>query len=118
MPNSKFDDRELRQALGLVRVELATDREHRIRLIGRFAEDTLSGRVPPAEAQLFVAGALKAWLESGDGDLAKDHFRVTKPKSHDTPSRIWRRMRGLITDERQVTPRQHKMHASKEKRSR
>lgn len=114
MTDRKFDATELSLAMGAVRVELAIDREHRIRLIGQFAEDTLAGRIPSAEAQLFVAGCLRAWLETGEGDLARDHFQVTRPKSHDTPSRVWRRMR-LILDERQAPVRRPRIAPMKEK---
>ncbi|MBX3664975.1 MAG: hypothetical protein KF834_04760 [Burkholderiales bacterium] len=57
-------------------------------LIAEVAHALLAVRSPAA---LFVGGALRGWLESG-GDLARDYFQVTQPKSHWTASAIYRAM--------------------------
>jgi hypothetical protein len=62
------------------------DRRGRVELIGEAATALLAGRT---ESGLFVGGALLAWLENG-GDLERDFLQVVKPKSHATPSAIWR----------------------------
>lgn len=68
------------------------DRNRRVALIGQVALDLLDGRLPDQEARLFVAGALRAWLELG-GQLERDFFKVTKPQSHATPRALWRQQR-------------------------
>ncbi len=75
-----------------------TDRTDRIVLLGEFAHDLLAGRKPSLGAILFVAGAISTWLENG-GSLEKDHLKVVKPKSHVTPSVIWRRLQTPHPDE-------------------
>ncbi|MGA8147279.1 MAG: hypothetical protein WB870_06855 [Gallionellaceae bacterium] len=65
------------------------DREARIRLIGNAATALLKGELPDNEARMFLAGGLLAWLAPDGGDLCRDHFRVVRPKSHQTPARIW-----------------------------
>src|SRR2546423_11968060 len=86
----KFDDSALAQALG-GRSPASTSREGRIGLIGEAAAALLEKTMPSDEARIFLAAALIAWLESG-GDLAKDFLRVTRPKSHLTVARVWRRI--------------------------
>lgn len=105
----QFDDTALSQAMGAVRVELAIDREHSIRLLGIFYTEIAAGRQPPDEAMLFVAGGVGKYLEEG-GDIVKDHWRITKPKSHETPQRVWQQMR-LIGDERQPPKRRRKIRS-------
>lgn len=75
-------------------------REGRVRLIDAAARSLIESGTREG---LFTGGAILAWLESS-GDLAKDYFKVTRPKSHMTISRLWRmledeRLGSLIGDE-------------------
>jgi hypothetical protein len=71
------------------------DRIERVRLLGAAARRLLEWGTPEG---LYLGGALAAWLERG-GNLERDYLRVTKPKSHITPMRLWRELRHH--DERQ-----------------
>jgi hypothetical protein len=75
--------------LGGDRTPAALTREGRVRLLGEAFEALLDGRTPSREAALFLGGAGMAWLQTG-GDLARDYLKVVKPKSHRTPTAIWR----------------------------
>jgi hypothetical protein len=75
------------------------DRVQRVRWIAEAGEALLAGRLPSDEARLFLGGALLAWLASG-GSLERDYLRTVKPKSHRTPSAIWREI-AAHQDERQ-----------------
>ena|SRR5256885_9889117 len=86
---TRFNDAALAAALSAGRAPLALDREGRVRLIGEAAEALLRGAAPSREAALFLGGALLAWLQQG-GNLEKDFFKTTRPKSHHTASVIWR----------------------------
>ena len=69
-------------------------REDRVRLIHQAAEALLAGRLPDPAARLFLAGALRAWLENGGriGELERTYLRVAAPRrSTMTPSRVWAR---------------------------
>jgi hypothetical protein len=74
------------------------DRTARIKLLGEFAKATLADRKPSKESLFFVAGAISKWLSVG-GDLARDYFKVVKPKSHHTPAAIWRELQGPHLDD-------------------
>lgn len=104
----KFDDSALAEAMGAARVELVIDRDYGIRMLGIFYTEVQAGRVPPDECMQFVAGGLASYFDSGSkGELARDHYKIVKPKSHETPARVWARMR-LISDERQPRRRRRK----------
>lgn len=65
-----------------------------MRLLGEAAEALLAGKLPSAEARLFLAGALSAWLREGGrlGALERDFLRVAAPhRSTHTPARLWAR---------------------------
>jgi hypothetical protein len=97
-------DLELQRILGGVQPPRgASTREDRVRLLGEFAEAVLAGREPDRAAAIFLAGALRAWLERG-GSLEGDYLRVHQRGSHRTPSAIWREF--LIGDERQGANRE------------
>lgn len=86
----KFDDAALLKAIG-PRHPAGLTREDRVRLLGEAAEALLAGRMPSAEARLFLAGGLLAWLEGG-GSLTKHYLKVDPRRgSKATPSAIWRR---------------------------
>src|SRR5438552_14281770 len=87
----RFDDSALSAAMG-ARPPAALNRAGRIRLIGEAATALLQDEMPRAEARLFLAGALLAWLTNG-GNLERDFFRIVRPKSHVTPPVIWRQIR-------------------------
>lgn len=103
----RLDDTALVAVMG-GRAPQRYDRRGRVELIGQAAEALLAGKLPADEARLFVAGALVAWLAQG-GNLEKDFFKITRPHSHVTPSRLWRQIEAerlggrLIADERQDT---------------
>src|SRR5688572_14797658 len=87
------------------RAPRACSRAGRIELVGEAARDLAEGRLPNQEAATFLSSALLAWLERG-GNMEKDYFSITRPKSHATPQRVWRQLeaerhRRLIDDERQ-----------------
>jgi hypothetical protein len=88
----RSDHRALAQALHGARAprELTREltREGRVELIGEAARVLIETRT---KAGLFAGGALLTWLERG-GDLARDYFKVTKPKSHRTARAIWREL--------------------------
>ena len=74
------------------------DREHRVRLLGQFAESALAGREISKESLLFVAGAIHAWLERG-GSLERKYLGVTAVAgSHHTPARVWQSTRSPRED--------------------
>lgn len=85
-----FDDRALAAVLG-TRPPSALSREGRIALLGRAARALLDGKVPDAEARLFLGGAVLSWLREG-GNLERDFFKVIRPKSHVTVQRVWARI--------------------------
>ena len=69
-------------------------RAQRVRLIGEVAEALLAGQMPKAEARLFLAGALQAWLRNGSrcGDLERVYLDVAAPRSSRlTAPVLWRR---------------------------
>lgn len=77
-------------------------REGRVRLIAEAARALLDGRLPSAEARLFLAGAIAAWLEAGGrcGSLERDYLRVTgRPRSRLTPQRLLARCERTATDD-------------------
>lgn len=86
----KFDDSALLKAIG-PRAPAALTREGRVRLLGEAFGALLDGRMPSREAALFLGGAGTSWLNEG-GDLVRDFFKIVRPKSHETPQRVWRRI--------------------------
>lgn len=84
-----FDPTALSKALGIGAPPASLTREGRVRLIGEVTQALLKGELPSRQARLWVGGALLEWLQRG-GNLERDYFEVTKPKSHHTPSAIWR----------------------------
>lgn len=70
------------------------DRAARVRMLAEVAEALLEGRLPARAAALFVAGAVRAWLEHGGrcGALEREYLRVAAPRSsRHTASELWRR---------------------------
>ena len=67
-------------------------------MIGTFFDDVLAGRTPDRAAALFVCGAGASWLRDG-GDLVKDYFRIVRPKSHETPQRVWARIEAHLNED-------------------
>lgn len=67
------------------------DRRHRVKLIDEAATALLEGRMPSVEARVFLAGALRSWLEFG-GNLQRDYLRVVKSQSRHTASFLWHQM--------------------------
>jgi hypothetical protein len=85
----KFDDRELLRAIG-PKAPAGLSRENRIRLLGEAANALIEGKLPEAEARLFLAGGLLAWLRDG-GRLTRDYWRVDPRRgSRRTPASIWK----------------------------
>ena len=104
-PPPQFDATALTQALG-GRAPLTSTRAGRVQLLGEVFQALLDGRLPSHEAALFVGGAGMAWLSRG-GNLERDYLQVTKPKSHNTPARIWEQFQAEATahhDEGQESP--------------
>lgn len=66
-------------------------REGRVALLGEAFAALMAGELPQPEARMFLASAGLAWLQRG-GSLERDFLQVTKPKSHRTPTNIWRRL--------------------------
>ena len=62
-----------------------------MRLFDEVARALVAGRLPSREAALLIGGGMLAWIDGG-GDLVRDYFQLTKPKSHRTPSAIWREL--------------------------
>jgi hypothetical protein len=79
------------------RAPLVLDRAGRVKLVAETAAALLGGRLPSREAQLFVGGAISAWLAQG-GRLER-FLQVHQRGSHLTPARLL----GLIDDERNET---------------
>lgn len=80
------------------RVPLALTREGRLQLLAEAAQSLLAGRQPSAEARLFLASALTAWLRT-DGPLER-HLRVGAPRgSHKTAPALAREL-GLLGKEK------------------
>jgi hypothetical protein len=74
-------------------------RARRVRWIAEVAIALLEGRLPSAEARLFVAASLQTWLEIG-GELVDDHLQVRGPRgSHASPQRLWQAMQRAHRDE-------------------
>lgn len=67
-------------------------REGRVALLGQAFEALMRGELPSPEARMFLASAGLAWLARG-GDFQRDYLRVVKAQSHNTPARIWRRLK-------------------------
>ena len=67
-------------------------REGRVALLGAAFEALMRGELPSPEARMFLASAGLAWLARG-GDLQRDYLRVVKAQSHNTPARIWQRLK-------------------------
>lgn len=65
------------------------DREGRVRLLGEAFKAMLDGKPLSQEAAMFLGGAGLSWLENG-GSFEKVYLQVVRPKSHRTPSAIWR----------------------------
>jgi len=60
-------------------------REGRVRMVRQVTQALLAGKKPPAEAGLFVGGALLKWLQAG-GNLERDYLCISAPRgSHKTP---------------------------------
>lgn len=57
-------------------------------MLGEVFEALRDGRPVPRAAAAFVGGAGMAWLESG-GSLERDFWKITKRRSHNTPSVVW-----------------------------
>jgi hypothetical protein len=93
-----FDDEALLAALG-PRRPVGLTREDRVRLIGEAAQALLEGKLPEPAARLFVAGAIAGWLREG-GNLERDYFKIVRPKSHDTPQRVWQRIASHLDERR------------------
>jgi hypothetical protein len=82
----------------LVRIALSRDRETKIKMLGRAAEDLLHGRPLSPLASAYLGAALLAWLESGAGrSLEKDFLKITRRHSHATPQRVWASIRPSST---------------------
>jgi hypothetical protein len=97
------DASELQRILGgATSPRTAATREDRVRLLGEFAQAVLAGREPDRAAAIFLAGALRAWLDRG-GSLEGEYLRVHQRGSHRTPQDIWREVSS--TDERQAADR-------------
>lgn len=64
---------------GRTRLITEFSRAHRVRLVKEVADALIEGRQPSAEASMFVAGALTAWL-SGGGDLVRDYLQLSRPR--------------------------------------
>jgi hypothetical protein len=58
-------------------------------LLDEAAKALLKNELPSREVRLFLGGALQKWLQHG-GSLERDHLKVVKAKSHNTPQAIWR----------------------------
>ncbi|MBY0427873.1 MAG: hypothetical protein K2Q32_01485 [Alphaproteobacteria bacterium] len=85
----KLNHEPLTNALGGQCLPATLTREGRVRLLGKAFKDLLEGRIPSSDAALFLGGAGMAWLEQG-GSFERDYLKVVKPKSHRTPTVIWR----------------------------
>ena len=70
----------------------ALSRAGRCKLLAEAAQALLAGKLPSREAQLFLGGAISAWLAQG-GKLER-YLQVHQRGSHLTPQR-------LIADERE-----------------
>lgn len=81
------------EPFGRTRLPL-TPRERRVVLVKEAADALIAGRVPSAEARLFVGAALKQLLQGAGG---ADPFDI-RPRqgSHKTPDRI---LQSLLTKE-------------------
>lgn len=76
-----------------------SDREERVRALGRFSRDVLAGREPDPADAMFVCGGIASWLDQG-GHLLRDYWRVAGMQgSTATASTIWRR---ALREERQA----------------
>jgi hypothetical protein len=70
------------------------DRLRRVALLKRFSHAVLNGAAPPAEATMFVAAAIDAWLDDPEVNLERDAFKVAAPRgSNETPQRLAERVR-------------------------
>lgn len=95
----KVDATLLEAALGH-RAPEGLSREGRVRLLAEAFQALLDGKLPTRQAGVYLGGAGLAWLEQG-GNLERDFLKVTKPKSHMTPARLWeqQRVQGAHPDE-------------------
>jgi len=91
------DPRELQAILAGSQAPRALDRAGRVALLAEAATALLDGRVPRAEAAVFLGSALHNWLARG-GSLERQYLRVHQRGSHLTPQRL----AALIDDERQA----------------
>lgn len=93
---------ELARAMGGGELPATATREGRVQLLAEAADALVAGRTPSRESALFLAAGVLSWLEHG-GDLARDFWRVTRPKSHHTPQFFYRQLmaRRVHRDERQ-----------------
>lgn len=81
----------LSQALGCSEVPAVLTRQGRVKLLGEAFQALLDGKLPSREAALFLGGAGMAWLTQG-GSLERDFLKITKARSHRTPTAIWQEM--------------------------
>jgi hypothetical protein len=89
----KFDDAELRRALGHQAGPSPHDRAGRVQLLAEAFEALRDGRQPSRQAALFLAGAGLAWLhqapERGRRRRTFDYFvRIGERGSHMTAARL------------------------------
>ncbi|MDT3678063.1 MAG: hypothetical protein ROZ64_04415 [Burkholderiaceae bacterium] len=79
-------------------------REHRVRLLREIADALIAGRRASRAAELFVGGALDAWLTEGGGlgSLERDYLRTTPPRGcRLTAAEVLRRDAEAHRDERE-----------------
>lgn len=75
--------------------DLEIEREHRVEMAWRTAEDLIDGHIRDREAAAFLGAAIMERLMNG-GDLERDHLRIVAPRgSHLTPEAIARNFRRL-----------------------
>lgn len=85
---------------GRVRLPGDFTRAGRVRLLKEAADALVRGEAPPAEAALWLGGALQAWLANGKpGELERRYLHVRAPRGcHHTPQAI---AASLIGNERE-----------------
>lgn len=95
----KFDDSALLKAIG-PRAPAALTREGRVALLGRAANALMRGDIPDAEARLFLAAGIVAWLDQG-GRLTRDFWKVDPVRgSKRTAASLWAARHRDDADER------------------